>query len=59
MTEPAIELFVDRALMRKLALLTPMTGAEFIGACRTAAGYRLHSVRDVDPGMFAVDIGSV
>lgn len=33
--------------------------ARFLGAARTAARYRLHSVRDQHPGLYEVDEGGV
>ena len=55
----AVELFVNGTLMRGLALNHNLEGAEFLGAFRTAAVYRLYSISDVHPGMFEVESGGV
>jgi gamma-glutamylcyclotransferase (GGCT)/AIG2-like uncharacterized protein YtfP len=54
-----VELFVNGTLMRGLSLHANLTGAEFVGECRTAPVYRLYSVGDVHPGMFEVAEGGV
>jgi hypothetical protein len=48
-------LFVNGTLMRGLELHANLDGAEFLGERWTAARYRLHSIGDRHPGMFAVD----
>jgi gamma-glutamylcyclotransferase (GGCT)/AIG2-like uncharacterized protein YtfP len=58
-TAVAIELFVNGTLMRGLALHGNLAGAEFLGEHRTAPIYRLYSIGDVHPGMFAVERGGV
>lgn len=55
----AIDLFVNGTLMRGLPLHRNLAGAEFLGACRTAAAYRVYSIGDVHPGMFQVGEGGV
>jgi gamma-glutamylcyclotransferase (GGCT)/AIG2-like uncharacterized protein YtfP len=54
-----IDLFVNGTLMRGLALHANLAGAEFLGEQRTAPIYRLYSIGDVHPGMFAVERGGV
>ncbi len=51
----AFELFVNGTLMRGLALNHNLEGAEFLGAFVTAPRYRLFSIDDVHPGMFALE----
>ena len=48
----------DRDL-RGLGLHANMEGAEFLGAFRTEPTYRLHSIDDIHPGMYAVESGGV
>jgi gamma-glutamylcyclotransferase (GGCT)/AIG2-like uncharacterized protein YtfP len=48
-----IELFVNGTLMRGLALHANLSGADFVEECWTAPRYRLYSIGDVHPGMFA------
>jgi nicotinamidase-related amidase/gamma-glutamylcyclotransferase (GGCT)/AIG2-like uncharacterized protein YtfP len=55
----AFELFVNGTLMRGLALHGNLAGAEFLGPARTAPIYRLYSIDDRHPGMFAVAEGGV
>jgi gamma-glutamylcyclotransferase (GGCT)/AIG2-like uncharacterized protein YtfP len=55
----AMTLFVNGTLMRGLPLHGNLAGAEFLGEHRTAPIYRLYSIGDVHPGMFAVDRGGV
>ena len=55
----SVELFVNGTLMRGLPLHHNLDGAEFLGAFRTAAVYRLYSIGDVHPGMFEVENGGV
>jgi gamma-glutamylcyclotransferase (GGCT)/AIG2-like uncharacterized protein YtfP len=50
-----MELFVNGTLMRGLKLHDNLAGAAFLGAFRTAPHYRLYSIGDVHPGMFAVE----
>ena len=45
--------------MRGLALHQNLAGAEFLEACETAPRYRVYSIDDVHPGMFAVESGGV
>lgn len=52
-------LFVNGTLMRGLALHGNLAGATFLGEARTAPRYRLYSIGDVHPGMFAVESGGV
>ena len=55
----SVELFVNGTLMRGLALHQNLAGAEFVEACETAPRYRVYSIGDVHPGMFAVERGGV
>ena len=55
----AFELFVNGTLMRGLALHGNLDGAEFLGSFRTAPRYRVHTIGDVHPGMYAVREGGV
>ncbi len=55
----AFELFVNGTLMRGLALHEYLQDAEFMGEFVTAPIYRLYSIGDIHPGMFAVDEGGV
>lgn len=50
-------LFVNGTLMRGLELHPNLDGAEFIEEVATAPRYRVHSIGDVHPGMYAVDDG--
>lgn len=50
-------LFVNGTLMRGLPLHGNLAGAEFLEETRTAPRYRLFSIDDRHPGMFAVDEG--
>lgn len=59
MSEDAIELFVNGTLMRGLGLHGNLDGATFVREARTAPIYRLYSIGDVHPGMFAVPSGGV
>ena len=59
MSVGSFELFVNGTLMRGLALHANLDGAEFVREARTAPAYRLYSIGDVHPGMFAVDNGGV
>ena len=52
-------LFVNGTLMRGLALHGNLAGATFLGEARTAPRYRLYSIGDVHPGMFAVESGGI
>jgi gamma-glutamylcyclotransferase (GGCT)/AIG2-like uncharacterized protein YtfP len=52
-------LFVNGTLMRGLALHGNLAAATFLGEVRTALRYRLYSIDDVHPGMFAVESGGV
>jgi gamma-glutamylcyclotransferase (GGCT)/AIG2-like uncharacterized protein YtfP len=54
-----LELFVNGTLMRGLALHGNLNGAEFLEEVRTAPIYRLYSIGDIHPGMFAVPEGGV
>ena len=54
-----MELFVNGTLMRGLALHKNLDGAEFLGAFTTAPRYRLYSIDDIHPGMFAVETGGI
>jgi len=54
-----VTLFVNGTLMRGLELHANLTGAEFLGAFRTAPRYRLYSIGDRHPGMFEVPAGGV
>ena len=53
------ELFVNGTLMRGLKLHANLEGATFLGEFRTAPRYRIFSIGDVHPGMFAVEEGEV
>lgn len=53
------ELFVNGTLMRGLALHGNLDGATFVREARTAPIYRVFSIGDVHPGMFAVEDGGV
>jgi len=55
----SIDLFVNGTLMRGLALHGNLDGAEFLEACQTAPRYRVYSIGDVHPGMFAVESDGV
>ena len=55
----AFELFVNGTLMRGLALHKNLQDVEFMGEFLTAPIYRLYSIGDRHPGMFAVDTGGV
>ena len=55
----AFELFVNGTLMRGLALHENLHDAEFMGEFVTAPNYRLYSIDDEHPAMFAVDDGGV
>jgi gamma-glutamylcyclotransferase (GGCT)/AIG2-like uncharacterized protein YtfP len=55
----SFELFVNGTLMRGLALHDNLDGAEFLGEVETAPTYRLYSIDDRHPGMFAVETGGV
>jgi AGZA family xanthine/uracil permease-like MFS transporter len=48
-------LFVNGTLMRGLKLHANLDGAEFVEEADTAPTYRIHSIGDVHPGMYAVD----
>jgi len=52
-----VSLFVNGTLMRGLALHGNLSGAAFIGTARTAARYRLYSVRDQHPAMIPAPEG--
>ena len=52
-----VSLFVNGTLMRGLPLHGNLAGAVFIGVARTAARYRLFSVRDNHPAMMAAQEG--
>jgi gamma-glutamylcyclotransferase (GGCT)/AIG2-like uncharacterized protein YtfP len=52
-------LFVNGTLMRGLELNANLEGAELLGPVRTAPKYRLYSIDDRHPGMFAVENGGV
>ncbi len=56
---PSSQLFVNGTLMRGLALHDNLAGATFLEEVRTAPQYRLHSIGDVHPGMYAVASGGV
>ena len=47
-------LFVNGTLMRGLELHANLAGAELLEETATAPKYRLHSIRDVHPGMYEV-----
>jgi gamma-glutamylcyclotransferase (GGCT)/AIG2-like uncharacterized protein YtfP len=53
----AFRLFVNGTLMRGLALHTNISGAVFLGECRTEPRYRVHSIDDVHPGMYRLEDG--
>ena len=53
------ELFVNGTLMRGLELHGNLAGATFLSVARTAPRYRLYSIDDRHPGMFAVEEGGV
>jgi gamma-glutamylcyclotransferase (GGCT)/AIG2-like uncharacterized protein YtfP len=53
------ELFVNGTLMRGLELHHNLDGATFLREAHTAPVYRLFSIGDVHPGMFAVEEGGV
>ena len=55
----ALELFVNGTLMRGLALHENLHDAECMGEFVTAPNYRLYSIDDEHPAMFAVDDGGV
>ncbi len=55
----SFELFVNGTLMRGLALHDNLRGAEYLGEFVTAPRYRLYSIDDIHPGMFAVESGGV
>ena len=55
----AFELFVNGTLMRGLALHENLQDAEFMGEFTTTPTYRLYSIGDIHPGMFAVEAGGV
>lgn len=55
----SFDLFVNGTLMRGLQLHGNLAGAEFLEATRTAPDYRLYSIDDRHPGMFAVEEGGV
>lgn len=59
MSDASFELFVNGTLMRGLALHANLDGADFVREAQTAPVYRLYSIGDVHPGMFAVDSGGV
>ena len=48
-------LFVNGTLMRGLKLHSNLAGATFLGEFRTAPRYRVHSIGDIHPGMYAVE----
>lgn len=50
-----IRMFVNGQAMSGGSLNDALTGAEFLGAARTAAKYRFYSVRDEFPGLSPVD----
>jgi AGZA family xanthine/uracil permease-like MFS transporter len=50
-------LFVNGTLMRGLQLHENLAGAEFVEEVATAPKYRMHSIRDVHPGMYEVESG--
>ncbi len=52
-------LFVNGTLMRGLPLHSNLEGAVFLSQARTAPLYRLYSIDDVHPGMFAVETGGI
>lgn len=57
---PALDddlLFVNGTLMRGLELHGNLAGAEFLEEVRTADRYRVFSIDDVHPGMYAVEEG--
>jgi gamma-glutamylcyclotransferase (GGCT)/AIG2-like uncharacterized protein YtfP len=51
----SFDLFVNGTLMRGLPLHRNLAGAEFLEITRTAPRYRLYSIADRHPGMFAVE----
>ena len=53
----SVTLFVNGTLMRGLALHSNLDGAEFLGEARTIPQYRIYSIDDIHPGMFALDVG--
>jgi gamma-glutamylcyclotransferase (GGCT)/AIG2-like uncharacterized protein YtfP len=55
----SFDLFVNGTLMRGLPLHRNLAGAEFLEVTRTAPRYRLYSIDDRHPGMFAVEEGGV
>jgi gamma-glutamylcyclotransferase (GGCT)/AIG2-like uncharacterized protein YtfP len=55
--EAAVDLFVNGTLMRGLALHGNLLGAQFLRTARTAARYRLYSVRDEHPAMIPAPSG--
>lgn len=52
-------LFVNGTLMRGLKLHANLDGAEFVEEVATAPIYRIHSIGDIHPGMYAVPEGGV
>jgi adenine/guanine/hypoxanthine permease len=49
-------LFVNGTLMRGLELHGNLSGAELLEETRTAPIYRVHTIGDVHPGMYPVDV---
>jgi gamma-glutamylcyclotransferase (GGCT)/AIG2-like uncharacterized protein YtfP len=56
-SEASVNLFVNGTLMRGLALHGNLLGAQFLRMARTAARYRLYSVRDEHPAMIPAPPG--
>lgn len=52
-------LFVNGTLMRGLKLNKNLDGAEFLGEFKTKPMYRIHTIGDVHPGMYAVEEGGI
>lgn len=53
----AFELMVFGAHMRGMARHAAMGGAPYLGVYRTEARYRIHTVRDVHPGLYRLSDG--
>ena len=47
------ELFVNGTLMRGLAWNKNLYGAEFLGEFKTLPKYKLYTLNDIHPGMYA------
>jgi gamma-glutamylcyclotransferase (GGCT)/AIG2-like uncharacterized protein YtfP len=53
----AFELMVFGAHMRGMPRHAALSGAPYLGVYRTEAHYRIHTVRDVHPGLYRLDEG--